>query len=106
MPQPQINNHFFKSISSWDDFVSTLLPLSKKEKGDAFELLTKYFFLLHPVYSFYDAKIFAKKMNIKTQKEWFDFAKSGGEKPENIPYKPHTAYKSEWKNWSDFLGKE
>ena len=54
MPQPQINNHFFKSISSWDDFVSTLLPLSKKEKGDAFELLTKYFFLLHPVYSFYD----------------------------------------------------
>ena len=50
----QINNHFFKSISSWDDFVSTLLPLSKKEKGDAFELLTKYFFLLHPVYSFYD----------------------------------------------------
>ena len=54
MPQPQINNHFFKSISSWDDFVSSLLPLSKKEKGDAFELLTKYFFLLHPVYSFYD----------------------------------------------------
>jgi len=50
----QINNHFFKSISSWDDFVSSLLPLSKKEKGDAFELLTKYFFLLHPVYSFYD----------------------------------------------------
>ena len=45
MPQPQINNHFFKSISSWDDFVSSLLPLSKKEKGDAFELLTKYFFL-------------------------------------------------------------
>ena len=42
MPQPQINNHFFKSISSWDDFVSSLLPLSKKEKGDAFELLTKY----------------------------------------------------------------
>tara|TARA_B100000767_G_C19744793_1_gene527929 strand:- start:55 stop:2085 length:2031 start_codon:yes stop_codon:yes gene_type:complete len=56
--------------------------------------------------SFSDAKIFAKKMNIKTQKEWFNFAKSGGEKPENIPYKPHTAYKSEWKNWADFLGKE
>lgn len=45
-------------------------------------------------------------MNIKTQKEWFNFAKSGGEKPENIPYKPHNAYKSEWKNWADFLGKE
>ena len=56
--------------------------------------------------SFNDAKIFAKKMNIKTQKEWFNFAKSGGEKPENIPYKPHNAYKSEWKNWADFLGKE
>jgi len=41
---PQINNHFFKSIFSWDDFVSSLLPLSKKEKGDAFELLTKCFF--------------------------------------------------------------
>ena len=50
----QIKNHFFKSISNWDDFVSSLLLLSKKEKGDAFELLTKCFFLIHPVYSFYD----------------------------------------------------
>ena len=54
MPQSQINNHFFEKTSSWDDFVSSLSLLSKKEKGDAFELLTKYFFLIHPVYSFYD----------------------------------------------------
>lgn len=54
MSRSQVNNHFFKLISSWDNFVTTLLPLSNKEKGDAFELLTKYFFLLNPVYSFYD----------------------------------------------------
>ena len=45
---------FFKEINSWQDFVGATDRLDKKGKGDAFELLTKYFFLLNPRYSFYD----------------------------------------------------
>ena len=45
---------FFKEINSWQDFVGAIDRLDKKGKGDAFELLTKYFFLLNPRYSFYD----------------------------------------------------
>ena len=29
-------------------------PLKKKDKGDAFELLTKLYFKINPVYHFYD----------------------------------------------------
>ena len=55
---------------------------------------------------FEEVKLIVKNINIKTQKEWFNYAKSGGDKPENIPYKPNRTYKDEWKGWADFLGKE
>jgi superfamily II DNA or RNA helicase len=55
---------------------------------------------------FEEVKLLVKNIGIKTQKEWFDYAKSGGNKPENIPYKPNRTYKDEWKGWADFLGKE
>ncbi len=35
---------------SWKSFKSLLKPLSNKQKGDAFELLTKYYLQLHPTY--------------------------------------------------------
>ena len=44
----------FNNIYTWIDFTSTLENLNKKEKGDAFELLTKLYFKLSPKYSFYD----------------------------------------------------
>jgi superfamily II DNA or RNA helicase len=44
----------FKTINSWSDFISKLESLNKKEKGDAFELLTELYFKLSPKYSFYD----------------------------------------------------
>jgi superfamily II DNA or RNA helicase len=44
----------FENINHWDDFTSSLEQLNKKEKGDAFELLTKLYFKLSPKYSFYD----------------------------------------------------
>jgi len=43
-----------KRISSWEGFQNKLLELPKKQKGDAFELLTKLYFKINPVYSFYD----------------------------------------------------
>ena len=44
----------FNKINSWNDFQNSLQPLTKKEKGNAFELLTKLYFKINPVYHFYD----------------------------------------------------
>ena len=40
-----------KESNHWESFKSHLGPLSKKQKGDAFELLTKYYLRLHPTYT-------------------------------------------------------
>lgn len=44
----------FKDIHNWEDFESSIESLNKKQKGDAFEMLTKLYFKLSPKYSFYD----------------------------------------------------
>jgi len=44
---------FFK-INSWDDFNEALEPLNTKQKGDAFELLTKAYFEIDHKYNNYD----------------------------------------------------
>ncbi len=44
-------NQLYKPINTWDDFVSSLTDLSKKEKGDAFEFLTKCLFQIKPQYT-------------------------------------------------------
>ena len=43
-----------KNSNSWSDFKSKLDALPKKQMGNAFELLTKLYFKINPVYSFYD----------------------------------------------------
>ena len=52
--------------------------------------------------SFEDVKKFAQSQKIKSQREWFDYCKSG-KKPDNIPVKPQNTYKKKWKNWGDFF---
>ena len=43
-----------KECNSWSDFQDLLKTFNNKEKGNAFELLTKLYFKINPVYSFYD----------------------------------------------------
>jgi superfamily II DNA or RNA helicase len=43
-----------KECNSWSSFQSLLEACNNKEKGDAFELLTKLYFKLNPIYDFYD----------------------------------------------------
>ena len=43
-----------KDISTWDDLMQKFTSLSKKEKGDAFENITKLYFVIDPKYQFYD----------------------------------------------------
>ena len=45
---------FFNKINNWDDFNNALILLNNKEKGDAFELLTKLYFLIDHKYDNYD----------------------------------------------------
>ncbi|MDD5014742.1 MAG: DEAD/DEAH box helicase family protein, partial [Atribacterota bacterium] len=53
--------------------------------------------------SFKKAREFVRKLNLKGQKEWQDYCKSG-KKPNNIPVNGDQKYKKEWQDWSDWLG--
>jgi len=52
-----------------------------------------------------NAKAFVKKLNIKTTKEWQEYAVSG-KKPNDIPSNPNNTYKKtgDWKGYGDWLG--
>ena len=55
--------------------------------------------------SFQEAKKFAQSKKIQSKKEWIEFYDL--HKLElNLPKTLHFYYKSEWKGWADFLGKE
>lgn len=53
--------------------------------------------------SFEKAKKYAKKLKLKSQKEWFNYCKNN--KPNNIPKNPDRCeqYKDKWTNWDEFL---
>jgi len=48
-------------VSCWSDFKKLLSPLSKLEKGNAFEELTKYHLLSNPVYKDALKKVWLQK---------------------------------------------
>ena len=55
-------------------------------------------------HSFEDAREFVRGLNLKNDREWKQFCRSGN-KPEDIPGSPHTVYKDKgWVNWPDWLG--
>lgn len=47
-----IRDTFWDECNSWNDFQRQLISLQKKEKGDAFEFLTKLFFKINPFLEF------------------------------------------------------
>ena len=44
----------FSKINTWNDFNNALVPLNNKQKGDAFELLSKVYFIIDHKYNNYD----------------------------------------------------
>jgi hypothetical protein len=52
---------------------------------------------------FESAREFARALNLKSQKDWFKYSKSGN-KPDDIPRSVFNVYKIEWQGWGDFLG--
>ncbi len=54
--------------------------------------------------SFEDARAFAQTLQLKKYKDWQAWVKAG-EKPEDIPVRPHEVYKNQgWISWGDWLG--
>jgi hypothetical protein len=54
--------------------------------------------------SFKEAREFARSLNLKSQKEWFKFTKSG-KLPNDIPANPNQTYKDKgWDGMGDWLG--
>jgi hypothetical protein len=53
--------------------------------------------------SFSVARRFVHKLNLKSEKQWREYRKSGN-KPDNIPTNPERRYKKEWKGMGDWLG--
>ena len=47
-------SNIFDKINNWSDFNQSLIALNNKEKGDAFELLSKFYFLIDHKYQNYD----------------------------------------------------
>ena len=52
---------------------------------------------------FEEAREFVHSLNLNSEREWFEYCKSG-DKPNNIPSYPYEQYKNKgWVSWSDFL---
>ena len=53
---------------------------------------------------FEEARDYARNLDFKSTKEWYEWSKSG-ERPQDIPSHPDQVYKGKgWLSWGDFLG--
>jgi hypothetical protein len=98
-------NDYCKSGNKPDDIPSApAKEYKKKFKGYGDWLGYKiYRTRLTSYISFTEARDFARSLNLKGQKEWQEYCKSG-KRPNNIPFSPSSTYKNEYKGMSDWLG--
>ena len=79
-----------KDWQGWGDFLGTGKMIRKRQKKELQYL------------PYEKARQYVRTLNIKGQKEWIKYVKSG-EKPANIPSAPYQYY-DEWKGYADWLG--
>lgn len=89
LPSVPKNTYYDKWIN-WSDFLGTTIIASQE--------LYKYRL------SFKDAKTLIQSNNIKKVKDYSKFRKKSKELEIILPAHPDEFYKSDWKDWSDFLG--
>jgi hypothetical protein len=107
-----------KSVSEWKEYCksgkkpnnlpSTPQEVYKKQKtwkgwGDFFGTgrIADRDKIFHP---FNEAREFVRELNLKSQKEWNEYCKSG-EKPKKIPNAPALTYKNKgWTTWGEWFG--
>jgi hypothetical protein len=86
-----VNKVYAMDWKGWSDFLGNDSTSSKYLKP----------------FSFQHARGYVQNLNLKGNKEWREFCKSGN-KPAEIPANPDRTYSrtGEWQSWNDFLGKE
>ena len=91
---------FCKSGRKPIDIPSDLENIYKSEGWKGFE---DFFGEVESFITYQEAKIFVKNLKIKSQKEWYQYCKSG-KKPKNLPHSIDRAYKEKgWVSWGDFF---
>ena len=94
-----MNTQLFQSLNSWKDFEKALLSLNKKEKGNAFEQLTKFYFQLDPAHRTYYDEVWLfselpqkhlEKLGLPSQDLGIDLIARVGEEYHAIQCKYHT----------------
>ena len=81
-----VDRVYKKEWISWGEFLGTKFIAYQNRK--------------HRKYS--SAKKFVQSLQLKNKEDWEDYCKSGN-KPNNIPVSPPSAYK-EWEHWGEWLG--
>lgn len=112
-----VHSYQLKSINDWRKFVSSgSKPENIPKYPDRYYSQWKGFhdwlgIQLSPTTgkikwrSFDSARKWVRKQNLKSNKEWRLFIKSG-KLPLDIPKSPDRLYKQNWKSWADWLGKK
>ena len=58
--------------------------------------------------TFDEVKCFAKKLKLRSLKEWQSYSKGElkgySKRPDDIPSSPQSTFREDWKGWGDFLG--
>ena len=98
-------NLYYKSGNKPDDIPTSPDKTYKKDfKGYGDWLGTGRIADRNKVYrSFESAREFARALNLKSEKEWKEYCRSGN-KPDDIPTSAAKTYKKDFKGWGDFLG--
>ena len=103
-------------VNNWKEFKSSLHTLDNKEKGDAFELLTKYYLQLDPTYKSLISNVWIhhevpnpirKKLNLPPQDMGIDIiaeTKSGEYWAVQCKYRDDESNALSWKEVSTFVG--
>lgn len=77
----------YEEWENWSDWLGSNIEGSKYGKYREFD----------------NARKFVRSLNLYGTKGWFEYCNSG-KKPRDIPNKPNSVYKQEWKGWPDWTG--
>ena len=85
---PKAPDHYYNEWTNWGDFLGT---------GNTASRLAQWM-------NFTEARRFARRLRLPTQREWQIYARSN-RRPETLPSNPQRVYRnSGWKGFPDFLG--
>lgn len=87
---PKYPNRVYKDWSSWNDWLGTDNTFDNKRR------------FYRPLA---EAIVWAHKLGLKTQDEWFEYAKGRENIPDDIPTRPDLVY-DDWLSWRHFLGSQ